>query len=358
VGDIVTWTLVGLVVLSQIALGLLIYQLLRQHGRLLLRVEALEGRLAGSGAGSGSKPQPRRPEGIPVGAAVEPFELPAVSGAAVSLADYRGNRVVLVHWSPGCGFCAQIAPDLAELEPKLRKRNTELLLLSYGDAEPNRALAEEHGLRSPILLQETGNPLPAFMGLGTPVAYLLDEEGRVAEPLAFGAIEVPELVRAAAEGRKRLASERSLDESRIERDGLKPGTRAPGFELEDVRGGKVALDDYRGRRLLLVLSDPDCGPCNALLPDLAKLQDETTIVMVSRGDPAVNRAKAEEHGVEFPVLVQQGWQLSKQYGIFATPVAFLIDEEGVVAREVARGKDEIVALAPEAQVRKEAPMAH
>jgi peroxiredoxin len=179
----------------------------------------------------------------------------------------------------------------------------------------------------------------------------------VAEPLALGANEVPELARAAAEGRPRLTSERPLADSRLEREGLKPGTEAPAFELEDVRGGKVSLDDYRGRSVLLVFSDPDCGPCNALLPDLARLQQEAAIVLVSRGDRDVNRAKAEEHGLDFPVVVQKGWKLSKDYGIFATPVAFLIDEEGVIARPVARGRDEIVALAEKAPAGKEAELA-
>jgi peroxiredoxin len=263
---------------------------------------------------------------------------------------------LLVHWSPDCGFCRQIASELAELQDALLKRNTELLLLSYGKAEPNRILAEEHGVDCPVLLQEPSEQLAAFSGLGTPVAYLLDEDGRVAAPLAVGANEVPELARAAAEGRKRLATERSLDESRIEREGLKAGARAPDFALEDVRGGEISLADYHGRSVLLVFSDPDCGPCNALLPDLAKLQKRAEIVMISRGDPAENRAKAEEHGLIFPVLAQKGWALSKQYGIFSTPVAFLIDEEGVIARDVAQGKEEIMALAEEARAQEEAPM--
>jgi peroxiredoxin len=247
---------------------------------------------------------------------------------------------------------------VAALEPKLRARNTALMLLSYGDAEKNRALAEEHGLSAPILLQENGKPHPLFATTGTPVAYLLDEQGRVASQIAVGANEVPELARAAADGRRKLTTERSLDESRIERDGLKAGTRAPDFALEDVRGGEVSLADYRGRSVLLVFSDPDCGPCNALLPDLAKVQERAEIVMISRGDPAENRAKAEEHGLGFPVLLQKGWTLSKQYGIFATPVAFLVDAEGVLARDVARGRDQILALAQEQPARKEVPLTH
>ena len=41
-----------------------------------------------------------------------------------------------------------------------------------------------------------------------------------------------------------------------------------------------------------------------------------------------NRRKVEASAVEFPVVLQPGWKLSKQYGIFATPVAFLVDEGG------------------------------
>jgi peroxiredoxin len=288
---------------------------------------------------------------------VESFELSSVSGERVSLADFRGRRVVLVHWSPSCGFCTQIAQELTELEPKLRACDTELLVVSHGDAEANQALVEA-GLRAPVLLQQPPERLPAFHGLGTPVAYLLDEQGRVAAPLAVGAVQVPELLRTAAERTKRLPTERPLAESRIARDGLEPGAKAPTFELEDIRGGLVSLDDYLGRRVLLVFSDPDCGPCNALLPELARVQHETTVVMVSRGDPDVNRAKAEEHGLDFPVLTQRGWTLSKKYAIFATPVAFLIDEDGVIARKVAKGAQQIVTLAAEAPARKEAPVAH
>ena len=67
--------------------------------------------------------------------------------------------------------------------------------------------------------------------------------------------------------------------------------------------------------------------------------------MVGRGDLGENRRKALEHGMEFPVIVQSRWKLSKEYGIFATPVAFVIDEQGVIAEDVAVGPEQILALA-------------
>jgi peroxiredoxin len=355
-GQALLWALTVVSLVGVAALSLALNQLLRQQGLLLIRQEQIESLAAG--AQHAQAPQQPQVPSRPLGSAVEQFELPDLAGDLVTLGDFRGKKVVLVHWSPSCGFCEKIAADLAGLEGILRKRNAELVLMSYGDAERNRTLAQEHGLSAPILLQADGKTHPVFGTQGTPVGYLLDENGRIASALAVGANEVPELARSVAEGRKKLGSERSLEESHIERDGLKAGAQAPEFTLENVNGGEVALTDYRGRDLLLVFSDPQCGPCTALLPDLAKLQESRDILMISRGDAAENLAKAEEHGLDFPVVLQDGWKLSKEYGIFATPVAFLVDEEGVIARDVAHGRDQILALARAMPARKEVPLTH
>ena len=345
---IVTWVLLGALLLGVVSLAWLLLQALRQQGRLLLRIEALERRAGGLDEPAAD---PAR-GGLPLATAFPPFRLPDLGGEEVGIEDFE-TRVLLVHWSPECGFCRQIAPDLARVQADLRRRRTELVLVSYGSPESNRALLEEHGLRCPVLLQRDAETVEGFARMGTPVAYLLDEKGRVAKPVAVGAREVPELADEAAGGRRRLASERPLDESRIEREGLKAGTPAPPFELPDLAGREVSLAEHRGRRLLLVFSDPECGPCDTLLPDLARLErdrrdDGLAVVMVSRGEAADNRRKAAAAGAEFPIVLQSGWRLSKDYGIFATPVAFLVDEEGVIERDVARGPTEILALAREA----------
>ena len=344
---IVTWALLGVLVLAVVLLAWLLVQVLRQQGRLLLRIESLE---RGSSALGTPEGDPAR-GGLPLAMAFPPFRLPDLGGKDVGLDDFK-TRVLLVHWSPECGFCREIAADLARLQEDLQRRKTELVLVSYGSPESNRALAEAHGLQCPVLLQPDGETIEGFARMGTPAAYLLDDRRRIAKPVAVGAREVPKLAEEAAGGRRRLASERPLSESLVERDGLKAGIPAPTFELPDLAGRPVSLADKRGRRVLLVFSDPECGPCDALLPDLARLDREhrgngLAVVMVGRGEPEENRRKAEAFGVEFPVVLQPGWRLSKQYGIFATPVAFLIDEEGVIERDVARGPTAILELARE-----------
>jgi len=75
--------------------------------------------------------------------------------------------------------------------------------------------------------------------------------------------------------------------------------------------------------------------------------------MISKGEPRENRAKVKEHGLTFPVVLQQQWEISRRYAMFATPIAYLIDEAGVVLNDVAVGNDAILELMT--QMKKPAP---
>ena len=140
---------------------------------------------------------------------------------------------------------------------------------------------------------------------------------------------------------------RSLARSRIKRDGLKAGTPAPEFRLPRLDGGELELKELRGKRVFLVFSDPHCGPCATVAPELQKFHrehPETVVLMISRGEPKENRAKVKEHGLSFPIVLQQRWEISRRYAMFATPVAYVIDENGDIARDVAVGVEPILAL--------------
>jgi methylamine dehydrogenase accessory protein MauD len=117
------------------------------------------------------------------------------------------------------------------------------------------------------------------------------------------------------------------------RAGLSPGTKAPDFTLPDVAGTNRPLLAYAGRKVLLVFTQAGCGPCHAIVPELNRLQrrGELQVVAVSNGDPAGARQWVAKTGATFPVLVQEQFDLSKRYRVFATPFAFLIDEKGIIA---------------------------
>src|SRR5262249_31348238 len=131
--------------------GWLGWQLLRQNGRMLLRLEHLEKRLDELEFGKGEKPA-----GLPIGTEAPAFELPDLAGERKSLAQYRGRPLLLIFFSPTCGFCRELLPRLKEKIESAKKTETEppaLLLLSTGVAEANRTLFSQHDLHCPVLLQ-------------------------------------------------------------------------------------------------------------------------------------------------------------------------------------------------------------
>jgi peroxiredoxin len=347
----------GLLVLSQVGLWSILLQVVKQQGRILLRLDELaqpRDLINRHVAESELLPivaAPAEAPGLVAGSQLDDFLLPDLAGQLRGPKEWRGRRTLLIHWSTRCGFCDLIARDLAQLEASLEQAGVRLVLVSSGESEANRRLAEEFGLTCTILLQPDAHPIDAFNMLGTPVGYVLDETGRVAEPLAVGAEMVLEVARRLAKrAPRRLPGERSLDQSRIERQGLKAGTSAPLFTLQEVQGGTVSLESYRGRRVLLVFTDPHCGPCDALAPDLVRLARQGAVsglevLVIGRGDPLENRHKAEQLQLSFPVVLQERWEISKAYGIFATPVAFLINKHGVITHDVAMGPAAITALA-------------
>ena len=351
-------TLLLLLILISVWAGF--YQLVKQQGRMLLRLDALEHSAHIAEHDPVAPVESAEVEGLPLGTLFPAFEFPDLSGKTHTLEEFRGKHLLVVNWSFDCGFCEAIAGELARLEARLNKQNVLIVLLAAGDASSNRAHAARHGLKALVLLVKDGPPPKPFEQQGTPVAYFLDEQARVAAPFASGADQVEALARSIAgpstqpdEGkyeRGKLKSERPLAESHIERNGLRAGTQAPDFRLPDLQGRSVSLNDFRGRRVLLVFSDPHCGPCDELAPHLARLHQEhmnngLSVLLVGRGTAEENRGKAKQFGFQFPVVLQDKWKLSKEYGIFATPVAFLIGANGVIAKDVAVGKDAILALA-------------
>ena len=99
--------------------------------------------------------------------------------------------------------------------------------------------------------------------------------------------------------------------------------------------------------MLLVFSDPNCGPCMALTPQLEQAHRRSAdvqVLMVSRGEIEANREKVAEFGLTFPVVLQKQWEVSRDYASFATPVAYLIDAAGVLASDAAVGVEPILGL--------------
>ena len=134
-----------------------------------------------------------------------------------------------------------------------------------------------------------------------------------------------------------------------EAEGLPVGSTAPVFSLSGLHSEILTLDALRssGKPVMMLFTDPGCGPCNALLPEVGRWQEEhahkLTLALVSRGEVEENKTKAQEHGLS-NVLLQKDWEVSESYEIRGTPSAVLISPDGKVASPVAGGAEGIKGL--------------
>jgi len=114
--------------------------------------------------------------------------------------------------------------------------------------------------------------------------------------------------------------------------------QAPAFELPGVDGRVHRLSEYRGRYLLVNFWAVWCPPCIQEIPSMerayAELKGDRFELLAVHAGPTAEDAKgfAGEHGLSFPVLVDESMDLGK-WQILGLPTTFLVDPEGTIVAE-------------------------
>jgi methylamine dehydrogenase accessory protein MauD len=147
----------------------------------------------------------------------------------------------------------------------------------------------------------------------------------------------------------RLAMRVEALEGRLPKEspaGLPLGEAAPDFELPNLHGQKLTLEALRaaGKPVILLFTDPNCGPCTAMFSDVGRWQDEyaqkLTVALVSRGEPEEHAISASEHGLR-NVLLQKDWEVSDAFGVDSTPSAVLVRPDGTIGGSALEGVDDV-----------------
>jgi mycoredoxin-dependent peroxiredoxin len=126
---------------------------------------------------------------------------------------------------------------------------------------------------------------------------------------------------------------------------IETGSEAPDFDLEGSRAERVRLEDFRGRRNVLLVFHPFAFTpvCEEEARDLQENlpsfeSAETDVILVSCDSSAARQAWKEKLGLTY-TLASDFWphgEAAKAYGVFdetrGAPVrgTFLIDKSGVV----------------------------
>jgi cytochrome c biogenesis protein CcmG, thiol:disulfide interchange protein DsbE len=109
------------------------------------------------------------------------LELPKLSGGGDgSLADYRGDVVVLNFWASWCEPCREESPLLERWHKRMAGQGGTVLGVDVldvsGDAQD---FIDEYGLSYPMLKDKDGDALESFGVVAYPETFVIDRKGRI-----------------------------------------------------------------------------------------------------------------------------------------------------------------------------------
>ncbi|HLI51169.1 MAG TPA: MauE/DoxX family redox-associated membrane protein [Thermomicrobiaceae bacterium] len=348
----------GLTLLAVLAgEGVLLVEILRQQGRFMSRLEALEG--ASPSASPSLPAPPPQAGGLAVGSPAPSFRLGGLHGETMTLEALQegGRQLLLVFVHPDCGPCQALLPELGRWQREDLGR-LNLVVIGEGSVADNLGPARAAGLTS-VFLQDKREVAEAYRIAGTPAAVLVDTNGLIASLPALGAEAIralqlpampapssPSRVPLTAGGLRSANGHLGPEAGAIPVGPVRRGELAPALALNDLAGRRVTLDDFRGELLLLLFWNPGCGFCQGMLADLKKWEARPPaggpkLLIVSGGTAEANLAQ----GLRSRVVLDPDFTTGRAYGAGGTPMGVLLDRNGRVASEVAAGAEAVFRLA-------------
>lgn len=112
---------------------------------------------------------------------------------------------------------------------------------------------------------------------------------------------------------------------------------APDFTLKTMDGEPFTLSEHKGKIIVLNIWATWCPPCREEIPDFIEIQNEmredVLFLGVSMDETGwdVVRPFAEEFGINYPLVVDDGTVTQKYGPIMGIPMSFIINREGEVA---------------------------
>ncbi len=114
---------------------------------------------------------------------------------------------------------------------------------------------------------------------------------------------------------------------------------APAFQLKDLEGKDLKLEDYRGKVILLNFWATWCGPCRAEIPSLIELQrrykDRLQVIglAIDEDDESFVRKFAVSEGINYPVAMGSVDVRVAYGGVTALPTVFVINPAGAIVQK-------------------------
>ncbi len=106
------------------------------------------------------------------------FSLPGLDGGTVSLAQYRGRRVLINFWASYCGSCRQEMPALQAFAAR-QKALPVVGVAVNDDPRDSREFAREARVTFPLAIDRQTEVLPDYGGSYLPMTVLVGSDGKI-----------------------------------------------------------------------------------------------------------------------------------------------------------------------------------
>jgi cytochrome c biogenesis protein CcmG/thiol:disulfide interchange protein DsbE len=109
------------------------------------------------------------------------LELPRLGGGGTgSLADYRGEVVVLNFWASWCEPCREESPMLERWHQSMAGKGGTVVGVDVLDVTADaQDFIDEYGLTYPMLKDKDGDALESFGVVAYPETFVIDRDGRI-----------------------------------------------------------------------------------------------------------------------------------------------------------------------------------